>query len=945
MDAEENAVFTALGLNQAEVPYLGTLDVNETEDELGRGSFAVVYKSKWCGLKVAAKALHSILIDRRNQGRDVVLHDFGAEIARMARLRHPHLCPIFGVSMVGTTPAIVVELMSDTLETMSVGARRQDLLQLMRYIEHTAAGLRYLHSIPMVHRDLKPSNVLVANGVAKITDFGVSKLLPSVADLFREAAQSMTRQPGTPLFMPPEALQETESGRARYDLSLDVFSFGVTAMSVLSGVMPSIELMFAARSRQAADGSHVAIPELERRRADFARIPDGHPLKDLLRRCLADPPARRPDAEEIHEFVQGVAQSLSSLPQQTASPLEESMGDSAGLVATILDTVRSVSTAVRDLSTSQQQLGTRLDNLSAQVEVTNNRMTQVQQEVSAEARTTNDKMDEIQLEARTSYEQVAQLSDTMARGEQDTTAACERIVEMQNQTNTTVRHLQEQSATSSTSIGQLLEQSATSTTSIGQLLEQSATSTTNISQLQQHQQDTSDKLSRVSAAVTTIQQGEQDTTAACERIVEMQNQTNTTVRQLQEQSATTSTSIGQLLEQQQDTSDKVSRVSAAVTTIQQGEQDTTAACERIVEMQNQTNTTVRQLHEQSATSSTSIGQLLEHQQDTSDKLSRVSAAVTTIQQAQSDMRSDLEGKISEVKSSVTAVEGIVRKVATQNHYRSIRDTSTSFGSKGNGRVQFSSPQGITISNDGKVFIADHHNHRVKVTTLDGTYIRDIGKPGSGNAEFNYPTDVAVDGDGDLVVVDNINKRLQVLHQDGSYVKTIGNGAIGSSYGVAALSLPQHGICYAVTDYNVGCVRVFEKGGRLLNKFGTKGSGPGQFNGPIGIISSNGRLLVVDKDNHRIQVFTTDGNFITMFGSKGESDGQFKSPRHIAEDRHGHLLVTDDINHRVEVFTSDTFSHVATFGSRSCLPHPQGIAVSPSGTVYVSNWVKHCITMF
>eukprot|EP00117_Sycon_ciliatum_P006966 scpid82977/ scgid3543/ Dual specificity protein kinase shkB; SH2 domain-containing protein 2; SH2 domain-containing protein B len=455
MAAEENAVFTALGLNQAEVPYLGTLDVNETEDELGRGSFAVVYKSKWCGLKVAAKALHSILIDRRNQGRDVVLHDFGAEIARMARLRHPHLCPIFGVGMVGTTPAIVVELMSDTLETMSVGARRQDLLQLMRYIEHTAAGLRYLHSIPMVHRDLKPSNVLVANSVAKITDFGVSKLLPSVADQFREAAQSMTRQPGTPLFMPPEALQETESGRARYDLSLDVFSFGVTAMSVLSGVMPSIELMFAARSRQAADGSHVAIPELERRRAEFARIPDGHPLKDLLRRCLADPPARRPDAEEIHEFVQGVVQFLSSLPQQTASPLEESMGASAGLVTTILDTVRSVSTAVRDLSTSQQQLGTRLDNLSAQVEVTNNRMTQVQQEVSAEARTTNDKMDEIQLEARTAYEQVAQLSDTMARGEQDTTAACERIVEMQNQTNTTVRQLQEQSATSSTSIVQL----------------------------------------------------------------------------------------------------------------------------------------------------------------------------------------------------------------------------------------------------------------------------------------------------------------------------------------------------------------------------------------------------------------------------------------------------------------------------------------------------------
>ncbi|XP_065182406.1 serine/threonine-protein kinase OSR1-like [Sycon ciliatum] len=367
MAAEENAVFTALGLNQAEVPYLGTLDVNETEDELGRGSFAVVYKSKWCGLKVAAKALHSILIDRRNQGRDVVLHDFGAEIARMARLRHPHLCPIFGVGMVGTTPAIVVELMSDTLETMSVGARRQDLLQLMRYIEHTAAGLRYLHSIPMVHRDLKPSNVLVANSVAKITDFGVSKLLPSVADQFREAAQSMTRQPGTPLFMPPEALQETESGRARYDLSLDVFSFGVTAMSVLSGVMPSIELMFAARSRQAADGSHVAIPELERRRADFARIPDGHPLKDLLRRCLADPPARRPDAEEIHEFVQGVVQFFSSLPQPRPPTVQPA----------VVRRLDSISEQLTQQATSVTALSARSDTLEEPA--TNNQTTTPEQ--------------------------------------------------------------------------------------------------------------------------------------------------------------------------------------------------------------------------------------------------------------------------------------------------------------------------------------------------------------------------------------------------------------------------------------------------------------------------------------------------------------------------------------------------------------------------------------
>ena len=61
------------------------------------------------------------------------------------------------------------------------------------------------------------------------------------------------------------------------------------------------------------------------------------------------------------------------------------------------------------------------------------------------------------------------------------------------------------------------------------------------------------------------------------------------------------------------------------------------------------------------------------------------------------------------------VSTVYLQVATQNHYRSIHDSCTSFGRTGNGRVQFKTPRGITISNDGKVFVADTDNDRVKVS--------------------------------------------------------------------------------------------------------------------------------------------------------------------------------------------------------------------------------------
>ncbi len=96
----------------------------------------------------------------------------------------------------------------------------------------TCSGLVYLHSMesPIVHRDLTARNVLLtASLTAKITDLGNSRMVN-----FRpgQLAQTLTKTPGTTVYMPPEALSESH----RYGPSLDVFSFGHLALFTLTQV-------------------------------------------------------------------------------------------------------------------------------------------------------------------------------------------------------------------------------------------------------------------------------------------------------------------------------------------------------------------------------------------------------------------------------------------------------------------------------------------------------------------------------------------------------------------------------------------------------------------------------------------------------------------------------------------------------------------------------------
>jgi DNA-binding beta-propeller fold protein YncE len=145
------------------------------------------------------------------------------------------------------------------------------------------------------------------------------------------------------------------------------------------------------------------------------------------------------------------------------------------------------------------------------------------------------------------------------------------------------------------------------------------------------------------------------------------------------------------------------------------------------------------------------------------------------------------------------------------------------------------PWGITLDNNGDVYVADWRNDRIQKFNNDGKFLMKFGASGKENGEFSRPTGVAVDSEGIIYVTDWNNDRLQIFDVDGQYITQIIGDATISKWGEAKLDAnPEMRLEREISQ------------GLERERF---------LRGPIGVtVDDQDRIFIVDSQRNRIQVY-------------------------------------------------------------------------------------------
>ena len=265
-------------------------------DELGSGSYGTVCKAMWGQHLCAAKLLHPIFFHSNDPGFVTTRRRFEQECHFLNDMKHPHIVEYLGTSHDPDSGLLVLlmELMDESLTHFLKRSQQPLAYHIEVDLCHDIAqALAYIHSKEIIHRDLSSNNmILLIAGRAKITDFGMSKLLNA-----NRRMTPLTMCPGNSVYMPPEALREPPV----YSKKIDCFSFGVLQIQIMTRQFPDPgpAMQVVEDSRSPTGTINMPVLDSERRKSHIDLINPTHTLLPTALGCLSYLEKDRPSAQDL----------------------------------------------------------------------------------------------------------------------------------------------------------------------------------------------------------------------------------------------------------------------------------------------------------------------------------------------------------------------------------------------------------------------------------------------------------------------------------------------------------------------------------------------------------------------------------------------------------------------------------------------------------------------
>ena len=215
-----------------------------------------------------------------DMGASVNVERFEREIQLAARLQHPHIVPLLAAAASGDLLYYIMPYIAgESLRAKLAREGELPVAEAAKILREVVDALSYAHRNGVVHRDIKPDNVLLSDGHAVVTDFGVAKAV--TASSGKSSLTSLGVALGTPAYMAPEQA----AADPHVDHRADIYAVGALAYEMLTGrtpfVAPTPQALLAAHITQAAE------PVTRHRPAVSAA------LNGVLMRCLEKRPADR----------------------------------------------------------------------------------------------------------------------------------------------------------------------------------------------------------------------------------------------------------------------------------------------------------------------------------------------------------------------------------------------------------------------------------------------------------------------------------------------------------------------------------------------------------------------------------------------------------------------------------------------------------------------------